>query len=204
MFFIFSTILLIVSISIIAGFYHLYRVAVRNEHEMKPFTEKEYTLTKSFGKTLVIYYSMNGHTQEIANLIAQETNADTYKVDTIMPLSLSPLLYLRIRQQLKTENYPGVNTDIPVLKEYDTIFVGAPVWWYTIATPMLSFLKQVDFQGCHVAPFSTQGSNVGTFFTDFSQKARNAVVLKSESFNNLDSRYTNAVRNKVINWLNQL
>ncbi len=202
--FIFTTILLIVITAIIGGLYHLYRVSVRNEREMKPFTEKEYTLTKQFGKTLVIYYSLNGHTQEIANLIAQATNADTYRIETIMPLNLSPLFYLRIRDQLKTGQYPPVNTDIPSLKQYDTIFVGAPVWWYTIATPMLSFLKQIDFNGSRVAPFSTQGSNFGSFFTDFTQKARNATILKGESFNNLDSRYDNAVQNKVINWLNQL
>ncbi len=205
MYFILISILTIIIVAtIVIGFYHLYRVAQQNEHEMKPFTEKEYIMHKRFGKTLVIYYSMNGHTESIANLIAQATNADIYKVETIMPLKLSPLFYLRIRNQLRNGQYPGVNTNIPDLKQYDTIFVGAPVWWYTIATPMLSFLKQVDFQGSYVAPFSTQGSNAGSFFSDFSQKARNIVLLKGESFNNLDARYDNAIQNKVTNWLNQL
>ncbi len=204
MYYIIITLLFITTLCIIAGFLHLYRVAQINEREMQPFTEKEYILNKQFGKTLVIYYSLQGHTADIANRIARLTNADIYNVQTIMPLNMSPLFYLKVKKQLLTKKYPGVNTDVPDLKQYDTVFIGAPVWWYTIATPMISFLKQVDFKGVRIAPFSTQGSNYGRFYSDLSKFTKNATILTKESFNNLDERYTKAIDNKVINWINNL
>ena len=86
----------------------------------------------------------------------------------------------------------------------DTVFVGAPVWWYTVATPVLSYLKKTDFLGKKVVPFSTQGSNAGTFFADFAAKARNAVLLKGEQFNNLSDKYAKETDNKIAVWLNSL
>jgi flavodoxin len=68
----------------------------------------------------------------------------------------------------------------------------------------LEFLKKFDFKNKNVVPFSTQGSNYGTYFEDFKAKAKNANILKGESFNNLDSSYNEQVKNKIISWLNSL
>ena len=84
------------------------------------------------------------------------------------------------------------------------IFFGAPVWWYTIATPAQSFLKQADFKNKEVAPFSTQGSNCGTFSSDFGKLAQNARILPFAAFNNLPEKYNAAVDNKIATWLNSL
>lgn len=72
------------------------------------------------------------------------------------------------------------------------------------ATPVLSFLEKADFLGRKVVPFSTQGSNYGTFFEDFAGKAQNAQILKGQSFNNLSAEYDRAVDNKISDWLNKL
>ena len=84
------------------------------------------------------------------------------------------------------------------------IFVGAPIWWYTAATPGLEFLKTYDFKDRKVVPFSTQGSNFGSYFDDFAAKAKNAKILPGASFNNLSKKYDDAVDNKITDWLNKL
>ena len=84
------------------------------------------------------------------------------------------------------------------------VMMGSPIWWYTAATPVLQFLREMDFKNKKVVPFSTQGSNYGTFFEDFAARAQNARLLKGESFNNLGPQYDNAVENKIIAWLNSL
>lgn len=191
-------------VSVLTGGIHLYRVAQKNKKEMAPFAVKDIPLTANPGKTLVVFYSLSGNTRDIAEKIQAKTNADLYEIMTEEPIEASPAFYIKSRQQLKNKAYPALKGELPDFSSYDTIFVGFPVWWYTIATPVLAFLEKADFQGKKVVPFSTQGSNVGTSFTDFAAKARNARLLESASFNNLPEKYSQAVDNKITVWLNSL
>ena len=111
---------------------------------------------------------------------------------------------LDARRQLKSGNYPKIEENLPDASAYDMIFVGAPIWWYTAATPVLEFLKTYDFKDRKVVPFSTQGSNFGSYFDDFAAKAKNAKILPGASFNNLSKKYDDAVDNKITDWLNKL
>ncbi len=193
----------VVIVSIAGGVFHLYRVSVRNEKEMAPYMNMSDTVHKNFGKTLIIYYSLTGHTKEIAEKIQSKTNADLFEIETQKAFPMKPILFFAVKQQLKDKNYPALK-NIPDVSSYDTIFVGSPVWWYTAATPVLSLLNQVDFQNKKVVPFSTQGSNAGTFLEDFKAKIKNAVVLDYASFNNIGKEYDQAVNAKIAAWLNNL
>ena len=93
---------------------------------------------------------------------------------------------------------------MPDIGGYDVVFVGSPIWWYTAATPVMAFLEKIDFKGRTVVPFSTQGSNVGTFLEDFVKMAKNARVTDYRSFNNMGKEYDKAVDNKISVWLNGL
>lgn len=187
-----------------AGGIHLWKVAHRNQKEMAPFQGVQTPYTANLGKALVIYYSWTGHTQDVARRIQRLTGADVYRVETEESFKKSPAFYAKVKKQLKNGEYPRLAGQTPDLDGYDIIFVGSPVWWYTAATPMLAFLQQTDFRGKKVVPFSTQGSNYGAFFEDFSKNARNARVLTGASFNNLGSEYDAAVNNKITAWLNGL
>ena len=189
---------------LIGGGIHLWRVARKNQKEMAAYSGEEIAVNKDFGRVLIVYYSLTGHTQEIAKQIQQKIGGDMYEIKTKKKLNTTPWYYLTLRHQLNTGNYPELSGSLPDFSKYDTIFIGAPVWWYTIATPMLSFLKQADFQNKKVIPFSTQGSNYGAFFKDFAIKAKNAQLGEGASFNNLPDKYNNQVSNKISVWLNQL
>ena len=183
---------------------HLYKVAARNKKEMAQFGGERLLLNKKFGKVLVVYYSLSGNTKAVAEAIRDKTGADMFEIKTVSEIKQNPMLHLAVRDQLKTGKYPELAGELPDFSKYDMIFVGAPVWWYTVATPALSFLERADFQGKAVVPFSTQGRNAGTYFEDFAKKVKNARLLKSESFNNLPKEYDSAVENKIIAWLNGL
>lgn len=193
-----------VVVGLIGSGVHLWRVARKNEKEMAPYAGEPVAVTKNLGRVLVVYYSLSGHTREIAEKIRQVTGGDLYEIKTTEKLDSSPWYYLTLRNQLKSGNYPSIENNFPQFAAYDTIFVGAPVWWYTIATPVLSFLQQADFGGKKVVPFSTQGSNYGTFFEDFAARAQNASLAKGASFNNLPTKYDAQVNNKIAVWLNSL
>lgn len=109
-----------------------------------------------------------------------------------------------IAQPDKKGEYPQLKEPLPALEQYDVVFVGGPVWWYTLATPLSSYLKQTDFLGKKVVPFSTQGSNAGSFLSDFAAQAKNAKIQIAAEFNNLPEKYNQAVDNKIALWLNSL
>ena len=196
-------ILAIVLVIGIGSAIHLYNVSNRNKTEMAKYSN-EVALTASLGKTLVIYYSLTGKTKDIAMQIQSLTNADIYEIKPKEEIKQGPSLYITSKKQISSGNYPEIINDFPNAKEYDTIFVGSPIWWYTAAPVVLEFLKEFDFHNKNVVPFSTQGSNYGTYFEDFKAKAKNANILKGESFNNMDSKYNEQVKNKIIEWLNGL
>ena len=197
------TLLILVIIGGIMALVHHFRVAQRNKKELANFAQ-EMPYIANMGKVLVIYYSWTGHTQDIAQQIATLTNGDTYHIQTQEEFKSSPAFYARIKKELNNKIYPPLTGTMPDVSNYDVVFVGAPVWWYTMATPMYSFLDQMDFKGKKVIPFSTQGSNPGTFLEDFIANAKNAQVGTYANFNNVGPEYDKAVHNKIVHWLNNL
>ncbi|MDD4166786.1 MAG: flavodoxin [Endomicrobiaceae bacterium] len=193
-----------VVISLVLGTIHLIRVKLKNKKEMSGYGGAKIEVTKNFGKVLIVYYSKSGNTRDIAERIKAKTNADIYEIKITEEMPSGPKFYMNMKKQLKTGKYPEIEKNLPNFEKYDLIFVGAPVWWYTVATPVLSFLEIADFKEKQVVPFSTQGSNYGTFFEDFAAKAKNARILKGADFNNLHGKYGDALDNKIAVWLNGL
>ena len=190
-------------IGAICAVVHNLKVANKNKKELAAFKNGE-EYKANLGKVLVIYYSWTGHTQNIAEQIAALTKAYIYRVQTAEEFKSSPSFYMRVKNDLKNKQYPQLAGQMPDVSGYDTVFVGGPVWWYTMATPLYSLLGQVDFNGKKVIPFSTQGSNPGTFLEDFKANAKNAQVGTYANFNNVDAKYNTAVHNKIVHWLNNL
>ncbi|MBQ2313018.1 MAG: hypothetical protein II183_02515 [Elusimicrobiaceae bacterium] len=195
--------IIIAVIGAIIAIIHNLRVAYKNKKELSAFAEAE-SYTANLGKVLVIYYSWTGHTQDIAKQIAELTKADIYRIETEEEFKSSPAFYARVKKNLKEKNFPKLKGQLPDINNYDTIFVGGPVWWYTMSTPLYSFLGQIDFKGKQVIPFSTQGSNPGTFLQDFTVNAKNAQIGAYAKFNNVSAKYNTEVHNKIVHWLNNL
>lgn len=200
-------ILIVLLISAICGgivaIFHNIRVALCNKKELSAFAKAE-PYTANLGKVLVIYYSWTGHTQDIAEQIASLTKGDVYRIETEEDFKSSPAFYARVKKDLKNKTYPALKGQMPNVDDYDIIFVGGPVWWYTMATPLYSFLGQMDFKGKKVIPFSTQGSNPGNFLQDFNANAKNAQIGAYAKFNNVSTKYSTEVHNKIVHWLNNL
>lgn len=195
--------LILVVIGALGALYHNLKVSYQNKKELSSFTQEQ-PYTANLGKVLVIYYSWTGHTQDIARQIAALTQGDAYRIQTQEVFKSSPAFYSRIKKELQAKVYPPLDGALPDVSGYDTVFVGGPVWWYTMATPLYSFLGQMDFKGKKVIPFSTQGSNPGTFLQDFTANAKNAQVGTYARFNNVGKQYNQAVHNKIVYWLNHL
>lgn len=157
---------------------------------------------KKSDRILVIYYSLSGNTREIASKIKEKTNADLYEIKTEDEYPSSPMIYLTAKRQLNPKNYPKLKTDtLPDLNQYDLIFVGGPVWWYTVPAPLLSFFRDFDFKNKTVVSFATHGGNYGKYFEDFEAHIKNAKVIRGKDFKKVLKTDKNVLDAKISEWL---
>lgn len=122
--------------------------------------------TTTDSKTLVVYYSANGNTEEAANLIAQETNGDLFELEPVEPYSDDDLNWSDENSRVVYEhdhedarNVELVSTTVENWDEYDRVFIGYPLWWQIAAWPVNSFVENNDFTGKTVIPFCTSSSD---------------------------------------------
>ncbi len=124
------------------------------------------TAPKKGGKTLVVYYSATGSTERVANYIAAAANADIFELEPSQPYTSADLNYsndssrvVREHDNPELQDTPLVSTTVPNWSEYDTVFIGYPIWWHSASWVVYNFVKDNDFTGKTVIPFSTSGSS---------------------------------------------
>ncbi|MDR0676832.1 MAG: flavodoxin [Elusimicrobiota bacterium] len=198
------TLTIIIFIGIIIFLFHQYSLYSKNKKNMQKYKGNQIKIEKNFDKVLIVYYSFSGNTKSIAEKIQNITGGDLYKVEINQDYNNSPQLYLISKKQINTKNYPELKNSIPDFSLYDLIFIGSPVWWYTVSPPILSFLSKANFLGKKIVPFATHGGNIGNFFEDFRKNVKNAEILKSADFYNVKKENQELLENKIIDWLNKL
>lgn len=130
-------------------------------------------------KNLIVYYSFGGNTKRIAQLIQKTVGGDLQEIKTVTPYTGS---YNDIVNQGQDEVESGYMPPIEPISidysKYDNIFVGTPVWWYTFAPAVHTFLENTDFQGKKAAMFATNGGWLGHTLKNFESASNNADVQK--------------------------
>ena len=118
------------------------------------------------GKTLVVYFSATGTTQGVAQTIADTVGADLFEVVPSDPYTSDDLNWTnndsRVSREHNDEGLRAValeSTDVDGWDDYDTVFIGYPIWWGIAAWPMSSFVAVNDFTGKTVIPFCTSVSS---------------------------------------------
>ena len=101
-----------------------------------------------------------GSTQFIAQLVQKQTHGDLFRLETTSayPRQHDALLRVAEKEQ-QTQARPALKTPLPALSDYDTIYVGYPIWWYTMPMVIYSLFEQNDFAGKTVIPFTTHGGS---------------------------------------------
>lgn len=118
------------------------------------------------GKTLVVYFSATGNTEEAANYIVAATNADVFELEPKNPYTDADLDWTDDNSRVVYEHDNSDARDVELVavtvsdwESYDTVFIGYPIWWGIAAWPMDSFVKANDFTGKTVIPFCTSSSS---------------------------------------------
>lgn len=118
------------------------------------------------GKSIVVYYSAEGHTKTAANYIAKEVGADTFEIVPTNIYTEDDLNWRNEDSRVSIEHDNEDKRDIELIstkvenwESYDTVFVGYPIWWGIAACPIDNFIKANDFSGKTVIPFCTSTSS---------------------------------------------
>ncbi len=118
------------------------------------------------GKILVVYYSASGNTERVAHDIADTLNADTFELVPENPYTEDDLDWTQDGSRVNKEHEDETLRDIPLMQdtvenwdEYDTVFIGYPIWWGIAAWPVNEFVTSNDFMGKTVIPFATSASS---------------------------------------------
>lgn len=118
------------------------------------------------GKTLVVYYSATGTTEYIAKIIAEAENADLFELEPAEPYSSADLNWRDDDSRVNREHENESERDIELVAatvdnwdDYDTVFIGYPIWWQIAAWPVNEFVTSNDFTGKTVIPFCTSASS---------------------------------------------
>ena len=137
---------------------------LRNYLIMTPVTPQPDPSTGS--KILVAYFSGSGNTERVAQDIADELGADIFEITPVTPYTSADLDWTTSGSRVNREHDNEALRDIALTQttpanwdEYDTVFIGYPIWWGIAAWPVNNFAKGNDFTGKTVIPFATSASS---------------------------------------------
>lgn len=123
-------------------------------------------VTSSGNKTLVVYYSAQGHTKTVSEKIANNLNADLFEIVPEEIYTTEDLNWTNSNSRVSKEHNDESLRDVKLKTtkvdnwgDYDTVIIGYPIWWGVAAWPVDTFVKANDFSGKTVIPFCTSASS---------------------------------------------
>lgn len=158
------------------------------------------------GKTLVVYYSATNHTEVVAGYIADATGGDLFELEPKESYTGDDLDWTdadsRVSREHDDESLREVeltSTTVENWDDYDTVFIGYPIWWGIAAWPTDSFVKANDFTGKTVIPFCTSStSGLGESGELLAEEAGTGEWLDGERFS------SDASEDEVREWVESL
>lgn len=115
-------------------------------------------------KKLVAYFSASGKTAKVADMLADAVGADIYEIRPEVPYTKADLNWMNKKSRSSVEMNdkafrPAIADKNANIDQYDTIFLGFPIWWYVAPTIINTFLEGYDFSGKKIILFATSGGS---------------------------------------------
>ena len=115
-------------------------------------------------KKLVAYFSASGTTKEAAERLAKAAGADLFEIKPAIPYTSADLNWMDKKSRSSVEmsdpySRPEIAETMPNMADYDTVFIGFPIWWYVAPHIIHTFLESYDFDRKMLVPFATSGGS---------------------------------------------
>ena len=119
---------------------------------------------KEMKKVLVAYFSASGVTEGVAKQLAEVTGGDLHNIQPAQPYTDADLDWRDKQSRSSVEmkdksSRPAITNKLANMQDYDVVYVGFPIWWYTAPTIINTFMESYDFKGKTVIPFATSGGS---------------------------------------------
>ena len=113
-------------------------------------------------KKLVAYFSASGVTANAAKMVAEAAKADLFEIKPAVPYTKDDLNWMNKQSRSSVEmndknSRPEIAEKCENMSDYDTIYLGFPIWWYVAPTIINTFLESYDFSGKTIMPFCSHG-----------------------------------------------
>ena len=155
-------------------------------------------------RILVAYFSASGVTAGVAQTLSETIGADLFAIEPEVPYTNADLNWMdkTSRSTLEMndpESRPAIAKKRDNMEDYDTIFVGFPIWWYVAPTIINTFLESYDLTGKTIIPFATSGgSGMGKTNEKLLPSCKGAVLLEGKILK------SNASIMELMDWVNSL
>ena len=157
-------------------------------------------------KNLVLYFSVYGSSEKVAKEIALQTNSTLIEIIPAIPYDSDRNHYNALARYAKREHdenqRPAIKNHLPI-DEYDTIFIGYPMWWYTFPMIIYTLFEQYDFSGKTIIPFNTHmGSGDGGTYKTVKELCPKSTVLPGLPVEMSDAE--RGVPDRIKTWLQKI
>ena len=157
-------------------------------------------------KTLVAYFSASGQTAKLAKTLAGVTGGDLFEIVPETAYTAADLDWMDKKSRSTIEmkdpkSRPAIAGKVADMAQYDTVFVGFPIWWYDLPTPVWSFLEEYDLSGKTIIPFFSHAgsSNGANSLNRLTSLAAGATVLTDDALSINGNRVSGAER-EIKSW----
>jgi flavodoxin len=152
---------------------------------------------------LIVYFSRSGNTRGIADLIHREAGGTIHEIRPEVPYPSSyDAVVEQAGREIRAGYKPALQSTFDHIESYDTVFVGSPNWWGTIAPPVATFLSEHDLSGRTIVPFCTHGGGgLGRVEKDIAKLCPRSTILSSLEIYGSGAGNAQA---KVSTWLRQV
>ena len=139
-------------------------------------------------KALVAYFSASGVTAKVAEKLAGVIGADLYEIKPEQTYTDADLNWQDKQSRSSVEmkdrsSRPAIGNKVENMEQYDTVFVGFPIWWYREPSIIDTFMEAYSFDGKNVIPFATSGgSGLGDSAKNMQELAKGAKVINGKRF----------------------
>lgn len=155
-------------------------------------------------RKLVAYFSASGVTAKVAETLAEAIGADIYEIEPAVPYSKADLDWTNQKSRSSVEmsdptSRPAIAGKRDNMDDYDTVFVGFPIWWYVAPTIINTFLESYDMTGKTIIPFATSGgSGMGETNEKLQPSCPNSKLIEGKVFKSRTSK------SEIIGWADNL
>ena len=139
-------------------------------------------------RKLVAYFSASGVTAKVAETLAEAIGADIYEIESAVPYSKADLDWTNQKSRSSVEmsdpaSRPAIAVKRDNMDDYDTVFVGFPIWWYVAPHIINTFLESYDLTGKTIVPFATSGgSGMGETNEHLASSCKGAKLIEGKVF----------------------